>query len=176
MSFPSNLALMNMPRTITVNDKMQRNYSYELVVGVGDFPSEFAPALTPPKMLELGVFEGKYLNDCTDEFPETWFENAKISEKPSIENNCFRIKSRQPLSVWKEKGWIVEPDPRGWFQWYCRYYIGRRIAGVDAFQIKRWRAFTRHKAQVEKNCDFMDLDCRSRQRQALLQWAYDPFF
>jgi hypothetical protein len=162
--------------TIKVNDSMQKGYSYKLVAGAGrGFDSGFTPALTPAEMLHHGVFEGKYLNDCRDEFPKSWFEGAKLSDTPDPSVNCFGIKSRQPLSVWREKGWIIEPDPRGWFQWYCRYYMGRRIPGVDDKQIKRWRSFARHAAQVRQNCEPHNLSCRPKQRQALLQWAYDPF-
>lgn len=160
---------------IAVNDRMQRGYEYTLEAPVGEeFAEGFQPFLTPKQMLEMGVFEGKYCNDCQDEFPKDWFENAKISEKPDPELNYFGIKSRQNLGVWLEKGWIYPPDPRGWFQWYCRYYLGRRIARVDAVQIKRWRAFARHAGQIKANCAPGDVFCRPRQRQALLQWAYDP--
>ena len=155
---------------------MQRDYRYQLAAPMGeDFHSGFTPFFTPQKMLELGVFEGKYCNDCHDEFPESWFENAKTSECPEISMNYFGIKSRQPLKVWREKGWIIEPDPRGWFQWYCRYYMGRRIPEIDAHQIKRWRAFNRHAGQIRANCMPQDISCRPRQRQGLLQWSYDPF-
>jgi hypothetical protein len=126
-------------------------------------------------MLEMGVFEGKYLNDCRAEFPADWFAEARLSDRPDIRCNFFGVKSRQPLSVWKEKGWIHGPDPRGWFQWYCRYTMGRRLPQTDAIQIKRWRAFARHAGQVRAHCMAGDLSCRPRQRQALLQWAYDPF-
>ena len=163
---------------VIVNDKMQKNYEYELVEKEGsNFDFEFKPELTPKQMLELGVFEGHYLNDCRKEFPDDWFINAKLSmNKPDIECNLFRVKSRQSLSVWRNKGWIIEPDIRGWFQWYCRYYMGRRIEKIDRIQIKRWKAFKRHKIQIEKNCMMMDFECRKKQRQALLQWAYNPFF
>ncbi|MBP3546622.1 MAG: hypothetical protein J6K16_05780 [Alphaproteobacteria bacterium] len=162
---------------IVVNDKMQQNYSYDLVAPMGrDFGFGFEPELTPKQMLELGVFEGHYLNDCKNEFPSDWFDNAKLSyNKPDIRCNHFQIKSRLSLSDWQNKGWILAPDVRGWFQWYCRYYMGRRILGIDELQIKRWRAFKRHKVQIEKNCMPFDEDCRPRQRQALLQWAYNPF-
>jgi hypothetical protein len=161
---------------VTVNDRMQRNYSYKLDEPEGEnFASDFKPYCSPARMLELGVFEGKYLNDCAGEFPASWFENARLSDVPDVSLNHFGIKSRQPLSVWREKGWIVEPDPRGWFQWYCRYYLGRRLADVDAHQIKRWRAFSRHAGQIRANCEPGDIFCRRRQRQGLLQWAYDPF-
>lgn len=163
---------------IIVCDKMQKNYSYETTEPEGEnFSSLFQPELTPKEMLELGVFEGKYLTDCQNEFPHEWFSNAKFSPKePDISCNCFKVKSRQSLLIWQSKGWIFEPDPRGWFQWYCRYYLGRRIEKIDAIQIKRWRSFKRHKIQIEKNCLPFDTQCRKKQRQALLQWAYNPFF
>lgn len=162
--------------TIVANDTMQQGYSYMLEEPVGqNFAADFTPHFTPQKMLELGIFEGKYCNDCQNELPKEWFEKAKISNTADISLNCFTIKSRQPLSVWQEKGWIIEPDPRGWFQWYCRYYLGRRIPGVDEKQIKRWKAFARHAGQIKANCYAGDLTCRPRQRQALLQWSYDPF-
>ncbi len=161
---------------ISVHDRMQREYRYRLDAAMGkDFAPGFTPFFTPKEMLAHGVFEGKYLNDCRDEFPADWFEDAKLSDVADESVNCFGIKSRQPLSVWREKGWIIGDDPRGWFQWYCRYYLGRRVEKVDALQIKRWRAFTRHAAQIRANCDPLDFHCRPRQRQALLQWSYDPF-
>jgi hypothetical protein len=128
-------------------------------------------------MLELGVFEGKYINDRYNEFPEEWYTNAKISGKgrpPNINLNYFKIKSRQSLQVWQTKGWIYGNDKRGWFEWYCRYFIGRRDPMIDDIQIKRWRSFKRHYAQVEKNCP-NDISCRPKQRQALLQWSYNCF-
>lgn len=155
---------------------MQSGYSYRLDAPVGEaFDRQFEPFCSPRKMLEMGVFEGKYCNDCQDELPASWFENAKISSVADPSLNQFGIKSRQPLSVWREKGWIIGPDPRGWFQWYCRYYLGRRLPEVDRLQIRRWRAFSRHAGQIRANCDPGDLFCRPRQRQALLQWSYDPF-
>ena len=167
---------MKLGDIITVNDTMQTGYEYELVAPAGrKFDEGFEPFYTPAQMLEMGVFEGKYMNDCRDEFPKGWFAKAKLSDKPDPSLNCFGIKSRQPLSVWREKGWIYGPDPRGWFQWYCRYYMGRRIDDVDAIQIKRWRAFSRHAGQIRANCDPGDVYCRPRQRQGLLQWSYDPF-
>lgn len=154
---------------------MQTDYSYELVSPIGqEFNEGFKPFYTPQEMLEMGVFEGKYCNDCRDEFPPEWFENARISETPDITMNYFGIKSRQPLGVWRQKGWIYGPDPRGWFQWYCRYYLGRRLFEIDNIQVKRWKAFARHAGQIRSNCEPGDIFCRRRQRQALLQWSYDP--
>lgn len=165
-----------MKKKVKVHDKMQDGYVYFLVEPIGEnFDKHFNPELTPKEMLELGVFGGKYMTDCRDEFPDEWFENAKLNSEEHDPNlNFFKINASQPLSVWKKKGWINEEhDPRGWFQWYCRYFMGRRLGGEDESQIKRWRMFKRHKAQVEKNCDKKDFECRPKQRQALLHWAYD---
>jgi hypothetical protein len=161
---------------ISVSDRMQQAYSYHLTAKMGeDFDESFTPFHSPAEMLALGVFEGKYLNDCHNEFPASWFEKARLSAQPDASLNYFGIKSRQPLGHWQDKGWIYGPDPRGWFQWYCRYYLGRRLAEVDQIQIKRWRGFARHAGQIRANCYPGDVFCRPRQRQALLQWAYDPF-
>lgn len=165
-----------MEPTIHVEDKMQSGYAYGLSAPAGEqFAVGFEPHFTPKEMLAMGVFEGKYCNDCRGEFPANWFERAKIGEQADVEHNYFGVKSRQPLSVWKQKGWIYGPDPRGWFQWYCRYYLGRRLPEIDAIQIKRWRAFARHAGQIRANCPPGDIFCRPRQRQGLLQWSYDPF-
>jgi len=162
-------------KKIIVNDKMQENYEYTLSEPEGkNFDLEFKPELTPKEMLELGVFGGKYMTDTQEEFPSEWFTHAKLSPKkadPSL--NYFQIVASQPLSMWQKKGWIYHEDPRGWFQWYCRYYMGRRILEEDKRQINRWKAFVRHRVQVQKYCQRGDLGCRCRQRQALLQWAYD---
>lgn len=161
-------------KRVVVNDLMQQGYVYYLTEPSGrNFHVTFKPELTPKQMLNLGVFGGKYMTDCTDEFPASWFKGAKLSpEKRDKSLNCFGINASQPLSVWREKGWIYHEDPRGWFQWYCRYYIGRRCPD-DERQIKRWRAVRRHIAQIKYNCEPGDLTCRPRQRQALLHWAYD---
>jgi hypothetical protein len=165
-----------MSKTVVhVNDTMQRGYAYELVEPPGrNFAAEFKPDLTPSQMLELGVFGGKYLTDCTSEFPAAWFQASRLSpdgKDPSL--NYFGVDASQPLSVWRQKGWIHPVDPRGWFQWYCRYYMGRRLADEDKRQIGRWAAMRRHVVQIRRNCETGDLFCRPRQRQALLHWAYD---
>lgn len=162
-------------KTITVNDKMQKNYRYTLTEPAGkNFHPDFKPELTPKQMLALGVFGGKYMTDCKKEFPKDWFTKAKLnSEKHDAKLNLFGVNASQPLSVWLKNWWIYPDDPRGWFQWYCRYYMGRRIPKEDERQIKRWKAISRHIAQVKKNCHRGDLKCRPRQRQAILHWAYD---
>ena len=139
-----------------------------------NFDPEFKPELTPREMLALGVFCGKYMTDCRKEFPASWFKKAKLSPKGrDCSLNHFGIDASRPLSEWRKKGWIHSDDPRGWFQWYCRYYMGRRMPEEDTRQIKRWKAFRRHINQIKKNCEPGDPFCRPRQRQALLHWAYD---
>ena len=153
---------------------MQHGYVYWLTEPAGrNFHSDFHPELTPKEMLALGVFGGKYMTDCRAEYPADWFERAKLCpERHDPRLNCFGVNASQPLSVWRAKGWIHEEDPRGWFQWYCRYYAGRR-GPDDLRQIRRWQAIRRHGAQIRKHCVPGDLRCRRRQRQALLHWAYD---
>jgi hypothetical protein len=181
---------------------LRRGYSYVLDAAPGDLPADFQPDMSPGEILLLGAFEGKYLNDCTAEFPAEWFVGALNHGRLSPEGpdparcNFFGVGSRQPLSVWRELGWSPStghgartddhyrgalgdparnPDERGWFQWYCRYWMGRRIPELDAIQIRRWRSFRRHVGAVAAGCRRRDLSCRPRERQALLQWAHNPF-
>ena len=159
---------------VVERDLMQLDYVYFLTEQVGKkFHSEFRPQLSPKEMLELGVFGGKYMSDCTAEFPVDWFQKARLcSEIHNPKLNYFGVNASQTLAEWRRKGWIYKDDPRGWFQWYCRYYMGRRCPD-DERQIKRWKSMNRHIGQITKNCRYLDLDCRPRQRQALLHWAYD---
>lgn len=163
-----------MNKKIIINDKMQKG-SYTLTEPIGrNFDKEFKPELTPKEMLELGVFGGKYMTDCTGEFPASWYQKAKLSpQKKDPLINFFKINASLPLSVWQKKGWIHPMDPRGWFQWYCRYYYGRRLPEEDQRQIKRWKAIRRHVEAIRKNCPPGALLCRPKQRQAVLHWAYD---
>jgi hypothetical protein len=164
-----------MMRTVKVSDNMQQKYTYVCTEPIGrNFDPEFRPDLSPREMLKLGVFGGKYMTDCREEFPASWFAGVKLSpdfSDPKL--NYFKVNASQPLSVWKTKGWIYKDDPRGWFQWYARYYMGRRIPIEDKRQIKRWRAMVRHIAQLRNKCRVGDFSCNTRQRQALLHWAYD---
>lgn len=149
--------------------------SYKITEPTGkNFDKDFRPELTPKEMLELGVFGGSYFEEDKKEFPKSWFQKAKLSDtgESKKELNYFNINASQPLSVWQQKGWIHKDDPRGWFQWYCRYYLGRRHPD-DARQIKRWKAMSRHIAQIKYNCRTGDEFCRVKQRQALLHWGYD---
>jgi hypothetical protein len=161
-------------RKVVVHDKMQRRYVYHRTEPAGrNFDPAFTPELTPRQMLQLGVFGGRYLTDCRAEFPKAWFTRARLCptmHDPAL--NCFGVNASQPLAVWRRNGWISGQDPRGWFQWYCRYYAGRRSPD-DARQIRRWRAIARHIAAIRRNCEPGDVECRKRQRQAVLHWAYD---
>ena len=142
-----------------------------------DFYKSFKPDLTPKKMLEFGIFGGSYLGDTIKEFPNSWFARAKISKTFNVKLNYFQIRAGLSLKEWEKRGWIMKEDPRGWFQWYCRYTIGRRMPEIDKIQINRWRAFgPRHIGGIKKNCPKKNFSCRRKQRQALLQWAYNPFF
>lgn len=162
------------PKEVCVSDRMQKGYWYVLTMEVGTgFDPRFKPELTPQEMLELGVFGGKYMTDCRAEFPASWFKKAKLSpERHDPALNFFGVDASTPLSHWVEKHWISPDDPRGWFQWYCRYYMGRRCPD-DERQIRRWMAARRHIQQLRKHCTKGDLACRKRQRQAVLHWAYD---
>lgn len=164
-----------MSKSVKVNDSFQKGYQYKRIEKPGEnFHPDFEPQLTPKQMLDLGVFGGKYLCDCRDEFPSNWFKGDRLSPSgKDISKNYFGVDASQPLSVWRSKGWVYEEDPRGWFQWYCRYFMGRRIDDEDMRQIKRWRGIRRHWAAVAKNCECYDFSCRKKQRQALLHWAYD---
>lgn len=162
------------PVEVIVSDRMQQRYAYWLTEPAGEnFRDDFDPELTPSELLAMGVFGGKYMTDCRDEFPAAWFEHAKLSLGGCDASlNFFGVNASKPLSYWIEKDWIHPDDPRGWFQWYCRYYMGRRHSDDDR-QIRRWKNMTRHISQLVKNCPRGDFSCRPRQRQALLHWAYD---
>jgi hypothetical protein len=159
---------------IVVNDLMQRGYRYQLAEPEGrHFDPGFAPELTPGELLALGIFGGKYMTDCRDEFPANWFARARLCpERHEPTMKYFGVNASQSLAEWRRQGWIYPEDPRGWFQWYCRYYRGRRCLDDDR-QVRRWRQMARHVAQVRQGCRQGDFDCRRRQRQALLHWAYD---
>lgn len=177
-------------KTVTVADRMQTRYRYRLTARRGrDFDPGFRPQVSPRRMLQLGVFEGKYLNDCVLELPREWYAGALRRGRlcpgaPDPARNCFGLKSRLSLRHWRREGWIPaapgDRDVRGWFQWYCRYWLGRRQPAVDQVQIARWRAFVRHRAQVVASAARLRTRPdphrhRPRQRQALLQWAYNPY-
>lgn len=163
-------------KTIRVTDPLQPGYCYELQAPEGtEFAENFTPDLTPKEMLALGVFGGTYFEGEIQEYPSTWFTKAKIAVSGQYDKNLnyFGVKASQRREEWQKKGWIYGEDPRGWFQWYCRYYLGRRIPGEDTRQIVRWKNMVRHLSQITYHCRKGDMLCRPRQRQALLHWAYN---
>jgi hypothetical protein len=129
-----------------------------------DHISKFKPLLTPYEMLELGVFDGSYYEEYSD------FKDAPVVRK----KNLFASDVSSSKDTWIRNGWITPEDPLGWFQWYVRFWHGRRVESVDKFQIGRWCSFVaRHGAQVKKNGNG-DSKKRVRQRQCLIHWAADP--
>jgi len=159
---------------VIVNEQYQTGYEYVRTEPQGtNFDPAFTPDLTPKQMLQLGIFSGNYFYEIPKEFPVDWFDGVELSDTPDKTRNYFKIAASQPLAEWQRKGWIYQEDPKGWFLWYCRYYMGRRIPEEDARQIQRWKNVRRHSAQLQKYCAPGDESCRPRQRQALLHWAYD---
>lgn len=89
------------PQEIIVNDLMQRDYRYLLTEPIGQcFHPEFVPELTPQQMLEMGVFGGKYMTDCQQEFPVSWFNDAKLSPlRANPDLNYFKKIAAQ--AIWR---------------------------------------------------------------------------
>lgn len=167
---------MSSPRVILVQESYQAHYQYRLDEPTGShFQDEFNPDLTPKEMLSLGIFGGYYTPFPMREFPPDWYQGVNFSAngRPDPKLNYFKVNASQPLSEWQRKGWIYPEDPLGWFQWYCRYYQGRRIGDEDLRQIKRWKNMKRHVCQLQRCCQVGDVLCQPRRRQALLHWAYD---
>jgi len=148
---------------------------------------EFRPMLTPKEMLGRGVFGGTYFSSLIDpkEFPDDWFSGLDeifyLSDCYRSEINYFKVRSGQSQKEWEEKGWMHRDDPRGWFEWYCKYFLGRRHED-DNRQIKRWLAFCGPKgrwrnriyAQIHSvGCGIeMSGDISRRIQQSLLHWSY----
>jgi hypothetical protein len=161
--------------------KARNGFKYILNEKYGKVDKQIKKAIAPHRMLSLGVFSGKYLNDDVVEYPVEWFINAIKKNKLSPENkdckiNRFKVASRMSLQQWIKNGWIVGKDDKGWFQWWCRYYIGLRRPTIDEKQIKRWLAYKRHWSQLKKHISksrkYKDPTFRAKQRQSLLQWGW----
>ena len=150
----------------------------------------FHPNLSPKEIISMGSFGGIYFNSSNNikidyrEFPSDWFngvpENFYLSDQYNKNVNFFKIKSGQDQDEWENKGWIHPQDPRGWFQWYCRYYLGRRTED-DERQIKRWNNFCGKKGRwrnyiyrkiFDKNTTVDDHSFSRAVRQSLLHWGY----
>jgi len=137
---------------------------------------EFTPSYTPMEMLDLGVFEGIYTAAIQD-IPAKYKKHKNVLKRgsdPDITINHYGVKSRQSLKEWQKKGWTTELSPLGWWEWFVKYWEGRRDEKEDALQIGRWKSFVaRHNAQVQAKCKAGNKDCHTKQRQGLLQWAWD---
>ena len=118
-----------------------------------DFPN-FHPNLSPKEVLQMGSFGGTYFrpifSDVTKkqygeevwkELPADWLRGLNIkkqvaSPKYDLSVNRYKAKSGASLEEWESSGWMRDCDPYGWFQWYCRFFQGRRCAD-DERQISR---------------------------------------
>ena len=147
----------------------------------------FNPMLSPREMLNKGIFGGPYFSELIDlsAFPQDWFKGLDEiyyrSSKYRPEVNYFKVKSGQSQKEWEEKGWMHKDDPRGWFEWYCKYFMGRRHED-DQRQINRWLSFCGPKGRwrniiykkiYEAKCEIDDSEAISRRvQQSLLHWSY----
>jgi len=128
-------------------------------------------------MLEYGVFGGSYLGDTIKEYPKAWFTKPQLSKSFDVELNYFQIRAGLSLIEWKQRGWIMNEDPRGWFQWYCRFSIGRRIPEIDKIQIGRWKTFgPRNIGGIKKYCPKKFYSCCKKQRQVCFNELIILFF
>jgi len=163
-----------------------------------DYPN-FLPNLTPAEVLQLGSFGGTYFRDISSavtghtfkgadvirEFPKTWFRGLEIDVhvcSPTYDKsvNKYRVSCGGSLGQWETSGWISSLDPYGWFQWYCRFYLGRRTSD-DTRQIKRWLAGQGPKGRfrsrvcgdiVRSGVSWDDEKVSRVCRQVLQHWAY----
>ena len=113
---------------------------------------DFNPNKTPIEIIKEGAFGGTYFRDIYSGINEKWYKNswkefvqlknidAKFyaSDYYDINVNKYGVKCRTSLRFWENKGWIKKIDPYGWFQWYFRYWLGRRSKDHKR-QINRWK-------------------------------------
>lgn len=172
-----------------------RNKKGELVFP--DFP-EFHPNMTPKEVLQAGSFGGTYFrpiyssvtgkqykDEAFLELPKDWTEGLNIKKKVTSSKydeavNTYKVKCGGSLEMWEESGWIHKQDPYGWFQWYCRFYQGRRSAD-DERQVGRWLRCAgptgRWKNNLIMKCyrggaQYNDPNISPVVRQTLQHWGY----
>lgn len=172
-----------------------RNKKGELVFP--DFP-EFHPNMTPKEVLQAGSFGGTYFRPIYSsvtgkqykeeaflELPKDWTEGLNIKKKVTSSKydeavNTYKVKCGGSLEMWEESGWIHKQDPYGWFQWYCRFYQGRRSAD-DERQVGRWLRCAgptgRWKNNLIMKCyrggaQYNDPNISPVVRQTLQHWGY----
>lgn len=164
----------------------------------GDYP-EFRPNLSPDQIFRAGAFGGTYYRPITSksakrsfpvgvyrEFPPDWFDGIDVSRAVASgtyrkEVNKYGVKSGNDLDFWENKGWMRSQDPYGWFQWYCRFYLGRR-SDDDNRQVSRWVKAIGDKGRwrtflvgqcVKKGAAWDDASASPVTRQTLLHWGYE---
>lgn len=126
--------------------------------GVLHFAShpDFTPNKTPAEVMREGAFGGSYFRPLYSkrlrttisgdhaELPADWTAGLDISRyltarEYDADANKFKVACGQSIEEWEAAGWIDHRfDVRGWFQWYCRFYQGRRCED-DERQVGRWR-------------------------------------
>lgn len=172
-----------------------RNKKGELVFP--DFP-EFHPNMTPKEVLQAGSFGGTYFRPIYSSVTGKQYKDEALLELPSDFTeglnrkkmvtsskydegvNTYKVKCGGSLEMWEESGWIHKQDPYGWFQWYCRFYGGRRSAD-DERQVGRWLRCAgptgRWKNNLIMKCyrggaQYNDPNISPVVRQTLQHWGY----
>jgi len=160
---------------------------------------DFRPNLSPQQVLQMGSFGGTYFRpiysgvtkksytaaEVTKEYPKEWFKGLNMKKQVTSSNyqnsvNQYNAKCGGSLEMWESKGWMANIDPYGWFQWYCRFYQGRRSTDDDR-QIGRWKKCTSPKGRWRNNLigkifrssgKINDLNVSPVIRQVLQHWGY----
>ena len=152
----------------------------------------FAPNKTPIKIIKEGAFGGTYFRDIYSNVNSNWYHNSwkefnflrdidpKLYSKNfyDVNVNKYKVKCGSSLRFWENTGWIREQDPYGWFQWYCRYYLGRHSKD-DERQIKRCNSIVNRFKSIlvkmikNKNAKYNDYSVSPKIRQILLHWGYE---
>ena len=185
------------PDAVVLKERMPiptKNKQGELVFK--DYP-DFRPNLTPKEVLHRGSFGGGYFrriksavtgetySGAYKEFPTDWFKDLNIpreitSAQYRLDVNRYKVKCGGSLDMWESSGWISPIDPYGWFQWYCRFYLGRRSTD-DQRQISRGLGVCgkkgRFRNQLIGMCSrtqkrFDDPSVSPVIRQSLQHWGY----
>jgi len=165
-----------------------------------DYHKLFKPNVSPKSVFRKGAFGGTYFRTIDSsvtgkthngrtairEYPEDWFkgldiEKKVISSKYDKKVNKYGVKCGSSLEDWENNDWIVKRDPYGWFQWYCRYSLGRRTSD-DERQIKRWLGLAGPNGRFRKRLmnmikskgkEYNDPSVSPVIRQVLLHWGYE---
>jgi len=168
------------------------------MVHFDDYP-EFKPNLTPRQIFKMGSFGGTYYRDIHSSvtgkdykgksvirgLPKEWFKGINIETHVVSSNydkniNKYKVKCGSTLEAWENSNWIVEQDPYGWFQWYCRFYEGRRTKD-DKRQIDRWLKLAGPNGRFRRTLmnkiirsgkSYNDISVSPVIRQTLQHWGY----